>query len=327
MANQASYFPLQPNELRLMPNFNQSLIASLFSNARAALFPPRQPRLTSRPVRVHDIWGANDEYRRKSTAGTLMIHGLALCTLVAISLWPHTKAAEQVVQQQHIDLVAPDPSIYEVVAQPKEMSGGGGGGDHDKLEAPKGKLPKVAQEQITPPAIVVRNDHPKLAVEPTVVAAPSVKLAEANMPTIGVPESKISGPASNGIGASGGLGAGSSGGVGTGIGAGVGPGEGGGFGGGIYRVGGGVSAPRAIFSPDPDYTEEARKAKYQGTCVLWLVIGADGKPRDVRVARTLGMGLDQKAIEAVRQWKFEPATKDGKPVAVQLNIEVSFHLY
>jgi TonB family protein len=123
------------------------------------------------------------------------------------------------------------------------------------------------------------------------------------------------------------LGAGSSGGVGTGIGAGVGPGEGGGFGGGIYRVGGGVSAPRAIYSPDPEYTEEARKAKYQGVCVLWLVVGPDGKARDVRVARTLGMGLDQKAIEAVRQWKFEPATKDGKPVAVQLNVEVNFRLY
>lgn len=326
MANQASYFPLQVNELRLMPKSNPSLIASLFSNAKAALFPPRQPKLSSRPVRVHDIWSSNDEYRKKSTAGTLMVHAVALCALVAISLWPHSKPVE-IAQQQPVMLVAPDPSVYEAVPQPKDMGGGGGGGDHDKVEAPKGKLPKVAPEQITPPAIVVRNDNPKLAVEPTVVAAPSVKLAEANMPTIGVPESKIAGPASNGIGSSGGLGAGSSGGVGTGIGAGVGPGEGGGFGGGIYKVGGGVSAPRALYQPDPEYTEEARKAKYQGTCVLWLVIGADGKPRDVRVARSLGMGLDQKAIEAVRQWKFSPATKDGKPVAVQLNVEVNFRLY
>jgi TonB family protein len=92
-------------------------------------------------------------------------------------------------------------------------------------------------------------------------------------------------------------------------------------------VGGGVSAPRAIATPDPEYSEEARKAKYQGVCVLWLIVGPDGRPRDIKVARTLGMGLDQKAIEAVRQWKFEPAMKDGQPVAVQINVEVNFRLY
>ena len=94
-----------------------------------------------------------------------------------------------------------------------------------------------------------------------------------------------------------------------------------------FRVGGGVSAPRALDTPDPEYSEEARKAKYQGTCVLWLIVGPDGKPRDIKVARALGMGLDQKAIEAVRNWKFEPAMKDGKPVAVQINVEVNFRLY
>ena len=98
-------------------------------------------------------------------------------------------------------------------------------------------------------------------------------------------------------------------------------------GGGAFRVGGGVSAPKAIFSPDPEYSEEARKANFQGSCVLWLVVGPDGKPRDVRVDRTpLGFGLDEKAIETVRRWRFKPAYKDGKPVAVQINIEVTFHL-
>ena len=94
----------------------------------------------------------------------------------------------------------------------------------------------------------------------------------------------------------------------------------------IYRVGGGVSAPRPIYTPDPDYSEEARKSKYQGMVVLWLVIGADGHTHEVRVARRLGMGLDEKAIEAVKQWQFEPAMKDGQPVAVQMNVEVSFRL-
>jgi TonB family protein len=98
-------------------------------------------------------------------------------------------------------------------------------------------------------------------------------------------------------------------------------------GGGAYRIGGEVTGPRPIYSPDPEYSEEARKAKYQGTVLLWIQVGADGKVHDVRVLRTLGLGLDEKAIEAVKTWKFEPARKDGQPVTVQMNVEVSFHLY
>jgi len=95
---------------------------------------------------------------------------------------------------------------------------------------------------------------------------------------------------------------------------------------GVYRVGGGVSAPRTLYSPNPEYSDEARRAKYQGTCVLSLIIGSDGMPRDIRIARSLGMGLDEKAMEAVKQWRFQPAMKDGKPVAVAINIEVRFQL-
>lgn len=88
-----------------------------------------------------------------------------------------------------------------------------------------------------------------------------------------------------------------------------------------------MSAPRAIYEPDPEYSEEARKAEYQGKVILWVVVGPDGTPHDVRVGRSLGMGLDEKAIEAVRKWRFEPAMKHGHPVAVQVNVEVSFRLY
>ncbi len=84
-----------------------------------------------------------------------------------------------------------------------------------------------------------------------------------------------------------------------------------------------MSAPRVIYQPDPEYSEEARKAKYQGTWVSWLVVGPDGRPRDLRVARSLGLGLDEKAIEAVKTWKFEPAMKNGQPVAVQINVELA----
>jgi|SRR5208283_3363690 len=95
----------------------------------------------------------------------------------------------------------------------------------------------------------------------------------------------------------------------------------------VYRVGGGVSAPRVIWGPDPEYAEEARKEKFQGTCVLWLVVSPEGLPRNIRVSRSLGHGLDEKAIEAVKRWRFEPAQKDGKPVAVMINVEVTFRLY
>lgn len=91
----------------------------------------------------------------------------------------------------------------------------------------------------------------------------------------------------------------------------------------VFKVGGGVSAPRALYQPPPRYSKQARNAKYQGTCVLWLVVGADGIPRNIRVARTLGLGLDEEAIKAVRKW----TRKDGQPVAVQVNVEVSFRLY
>jgi TonB family protein len=209
----------------------------------------------------------------------------------------------------------------------KEVAGGGGGGDRDKFQAPKGRIPKQSLEQITPPAIVVRNDHPKLAVEPTVVVPPQVKL-QTSMLNLGNPAAPMpSGPPSNGTGSGGGIGSGSGGGIGVGTGPGVGEGRGGGIGGGVFRIGGGVSAPKAIFAPDPEYSEEARKAKYQGTVVLSLIVGADGVPRDIKIARSVGLGLDEKAIETVKTWKFEPGTKDGKPVATYATIEVAFHLY
>lgn len=227
------------------------------------------------------------------------------------------------IKQNAIALVT-DISPYALPPSAKESGGGGGGGDRDKLEASKGRLPRQARDQITPPMVVVRNDAPKLTAEPTVVAPP-IQLSQIG--PLGDPLSKVLGPPSNGTGFGGGIGSGSGGGVGSGRGPGVGPGYGGGVGGGIYRVGGGVSAPRAIYSPDPEYSEEARKAKYQGTVVLWMIVDADGRPRDIKVMRSVGLGLDEKAIEAVKTWKFEPAHKDGHAVAVQISVEVDFRLY
>jgi bla regulator protein blaR1 len=95
----------------------------------------------------------------------------------------------------------------------------------------------------------------------------------------------------------------------------------------IYHIGGDVSAPQLIFAPDPQYSEEAKRAKYQGICVLSLVVDAEGKPQSVLVVRHLGKGLDQKAVEAVKQYRFKPAMLHGDPVAVEVNIRMNFRLY
>jgi TonB family protein len=313
---------------------DRPLFARLAEGVRAAIFSPKLPplHLTSRPVKVRDMWGEYN-YSRPGATWSTAVHVLMIGALLAVSWagWKTKKAIVQQQPQQEIALVAPSPDEYMPISKKKndQLSGGGGGGDRDKLQAPKGKLPKFAMQQLTPPAVVIRNDHPKLTAEPTVVMPPEVKLPlAANMPNLGDPLSKLpAGPPSNGTGSGGGIGSGHGGGVGSGEGGGVGPGMGGGYGGGVFKVGGGVSAPKVIDAPDPDYSEEARKAKYQGTCILWLIVGPDGHPRDLKVARTLGMGLDQKAIEAVRRWRFEPAKMNGKPVAVQINVEVNFRLY
>ncbi|HSL71796.1 MAG TPA: TonB family protein, partial [Longimicrobiales bacterium] len=259
--------------------------------------------------------------------GSLLLHTAMVGSLIALSVLGSRVVQEA--KKEVVTLVNPDVTLYMPISSKPEdtIGGGGGGGDRDKLEAPKGRLPKLAMEQITPPAVVVRNVAPKLPVEPTVVIPPQVKLPTTGMPTLGDPLAKVVGPPSNGTGSGAGIGSGSGGGVGSGEGPGVGPGKGGGIGGGVFRIGGGVSAPRPLYTPDPEYSEEARKAKYQGTVVLWLIVGPDGRPRSLRVARSLGMGLDERALQAVRQWKFEPAMKDGHPVAVQMNVEVSFRLY
>jgi protein TonB len=339
MANQVLIAPNEPIVVRKrvpakVPNFNikteESLFQSLKTNLRDVLFPEKLPplKLTSRPVAVKSIWGDYDN-RKIARTSSMFVHAALIGALVAVSILGHKVYQQH--QEEKVTLVAPDISEYMPMTpkQQPSLQGGGGGGDHDKVIAPKGHLPKPAMEQFTPPEVVIRNDHPKLTVEPTIVMPPQVKLASNNLPNLGDPKSPvIAGPPSNGVGSGAGIGSGSGGGIGSGTGGGVGPGIGGGYGGGIFRPGvGGVSAPRALFHPDPEYSEEARKAKYQGTVVLGLIVDANGRPRGLKVEKGLGMGLDEKALEAVRNWKFEPAEKDGKPVAVAISVEVEFRLF
>ena len=132
--------------------------------------------------------------------------------------------------------------------------------------------------------------------------------------------------ASQGSGSGSGFGQGGGGGIGSGHGAGVGPGSAGGYGGGIMTVGGGVMAPQVIHRVEPQFSDEARRTKYQGNVSIQLIVDAQGNPQNIRVIRHLGMGLDEKAIAAVRQYKFKPAMFQGHPVPVQIIIDVDFHL-
>jgi len=199
---------------------------------------------------------------------------------------------------------------------------GGGGGSFEKLPASHGALPKVSlDEQFVAPDVKLPTQMPKLAVDPTIALAPEVKIPQGGQ--LGDPLSQFSAVPSNGPGGPGGIGHGCCNGVGdfAGPSAGAGPP-------GIYPAGrAGVTVPRVIFSPEPAFSDEARKSKTQGVVVLMLVVGKDGHPYDVYVQQSLGMGLDEKAIEAVRKWRFHPATLGGLPVATQIAVEVQFHLY
>jgi protein TonB len=286
---------------------------------------PLQP--TSESFTLPTLFGAGyGQYRIRRGSFVLSFVGQTLAIAVFLVSARFVAAHRHEIRQQVIGIVT-DVSPYILPRSTSKSGGGGGGGDRDKLQASRGILPRFSREQLAPPAVVIRNENPKLPVEPTVVVPPEIHLAIPLTGPLGDPLSSILGPPSNGAGSGGGIGSGSGGGVGSGHGPGVGPGWGGGIGGGVYHVGGGIASPRLIYGPEPEFSEEARKAKYQGTVVLQVVVGLDGRTHDIRVAQSLGMGLDEKAIEAIRQWMFEPSRKDGVPVAVLVDIEVNFHLY
>jgi len=306
--------------------FEEPLYKSLFRGLDEFFFPKRLPPLVleSKPEPVKDIWGFYSYWK----IGALGVAGyytlLALIVVVAVFIGRRIVNAAPT---QKVTVTLVDPGDIPALKPSKtQVGGGGGGGDRDVLQASKGKLPKFSMTQITPPAVVLRNENPKLAVEPTIVIPPQVQLATNNMPNLGDPMARAILP-SNGTGSGSGIGEGEGGGVGRGKGPGFGPGEGGGTGGGLFHVGGGVSPPRPIYNPEPEFSEEARKAKYQGVCTLGLIVGTDGRPSNIRVLSSLGMGLDERAIDAVKNWKFEPAMKDGHPVRVEIAVEVDFHLY
>lgn len=300
----------------------QSVWDTLVQNLRDTFHPPKiaPGEFTSQPVAVKELGGLYSGNGTKSVMTSFLIHCGVIALIVALGM---NKTVQNIVKE-HIPLVAPDLKPYQPNKLPDKSGGGGGGGDRSPTPPSQGKLPKPALKQFTPPT-VTPVENPKLAMEPTLVIQPDANLPQIASANIGDPLSKLGLP-SNGMGSGGGIGTGSGGGVGPGRGPGFGPGSGGGTGGGAFRIGGGVSAPAVVFKVEPEYSEEARKAKFQGTVVIALVVDEKGNPRDLRVVRALGMGLDQKAIEAVEKWRFRAGLKDGKPVPVYATIEVNFRL-
>src|SRR5712691_4300300 len=292
---------------------------TVFKSIKDLIRPPKLPplELTSKPVPIHEIKVyAGNEAKAGITSLALHVGVIALMLFIA-SLKPVQSLVKQQLTNLEVDL-----RPYLAQQQKQASGGGGGGGARQPLNASKGKLPKPAPRQFTPPRVDPLPD-PKLPIPPSIIAPDDVPNIQAN--NFGDPLSRLGIP-SNGGGFGGGIGSGSGGGVGSGRGAGVGPGSGGGFGGGAYRIGGGVSAPSVLSKVEPEYSEEARKAKWQGTVVLALVVDDQGRPQNLKILRSLGLGLDQKAIEAVEKWRFKPGMKDGKPVPVMATIEVNFRL-
>jgi protein TonB len=255
---------------------------------------------------------AGGEQTRKTAVGALALHAAVLLLVFFEMRAMQVRMAAPLRMESEVVLSAPPP-----VLPPSATAAGGGGGHAGPAPVTRGTPPRAAAVQMMPveqPPVV----EPKLAIEPTVVMQPKMQMAPSALPQFGVANSPLVGTS---------LGNGHGTGIGAGYGAGVGPGSDGNLGGGLKRVGGGVSAPEVLFAPEPEFSEEARRSKVSGNVLVYLQVDEQGRPMHVRVLRGLGMGLDEKALEAVRQYRFRPAMENGKPVAVEMNVDVTFNIY
>ena len=256
--------------------------------------------------------GGDYQTRPSNILASFLFHALLVVALWQFATW--------IVPREGHPGLAHSPSAAASIIF--AGTGGGSGGTHDPLPASRGVLPRLSpEEQFTPPSAVILNDNPVLPIPSTLLMAADAMPPQTGQ--LGDPLYGVVGPASNGRGAGGGIGDGCCGGVGHGHGRGFGDGTDG-----LYPAGrNGVTTPRVVYDPEPAYSDAARSAKMQGTVTLWLVVGADGKPTNIRVQKGLGMGLDEKALAAVQTWRFEPSTLNGHPVAVAIQVEVNFRLY
>jgi protein TonB len=236
------------------------------------------------------------------------------------------------------EAVRPEKMRLVYLALPGPGGGGGGGGLKQPLPPPKAKRegtrhidsplpvrekPVIPEPKPTPPD----PEPPKVKPEPLPpIEAPVVAVAADNQTRPGALEESPAETPSRGSGQGGGVGTGAGVGIGEGDGSGIGDGSGGGTGGGPYRPGSGIEPPTLLKEVKPDYTEEARRRGVEGDVVMEIVVRRDGSVGDVRVLQGLGHGLDERAIAAVRRWRFNPATRRGAPVDVLVEVAMEFKL-
>jgi protein TonB len=302
-----------PSTLRQLPELSHYYLLRL----------GRKLHILPKSVEVPDIW-QDFQQQPGSWVNSLLVHVVVLLALVLPYLIARWLRPPKKVDTTMI-VTDISPYVPDLPHSGKKAGGGGGGGDRSPTPASKGNIPKFAKEQLTPPVAKIIIPQPKLPVTPTLLGPPDLKMPQMATSQFGDPKS-LSTIASNGPGGGGGIGTGSGGGIGSGNGGGLGPGDQAGVGGGAYDIGGDVTAPVAIFQPDPQYSEEARKAKYSGTVLVEIVVDAQGNVRDAQVVKPVGLGLDEKALEAVRTWRFKPGLKNGVPVATRVGVEVYFRL-
>jgi len=289
------------------PVEEQPIWVGLYESIRDALFPPHLPplELTSTPIPVPDRMAVKPNPWAYGISTGVNLAVLGILIFLGVKTIVNAVIAPKLTDATKVD-------IPEFKAPKLDVAAGGGGGSPDKMEAIKGRIPpRMQNPEITPKieAPVPSIDVQKEIIIPDNPTLPNFGQSNSSNVTLGS------------------LGNGRGMGVGNGSGNGYGPGEGGNIGGGLYQVGGGVSAPVVIHSVDPEFSDEARRAKYQGICLISVIVDAQGNPQNPRVVRALGMGLDEKAIEAIRQFKFKPAMKGKTPVAVMITVEINFRLY
>ncbi|MGC2330627.1 MAG: energy transducer TonB [Candidatus Acidiferrales bacterium] len=293
---------------------------SLWRNICDLISPPKLPPLktTSQPIAVPEIWTKNKQYSKVQLV-SILVHVVAIALIVLLPLllpeWlspPTTKASDMEMTDTTI-------SPYIHILKPAAKRAGGGGGQHDLAPAAKGQAPKFSYTQISRP-LVHPPLHPEIAITPTILGNPNIVLPNNNMNNWGDPLGKTNNDS---------MGNGRGNGLGNGNGNGMGPGQQYGVGGGFPSAGtGGYGVPSCLYCPRADYSDAAMKVKVQGMVELVAIVTADGRVTDVHVAKGLGFGLDEKAMEAVRTWRLTPARgPDGKPAAVREIIEVEFQLF
>ena len=278
--------------------------------------PPLE--LTSKPVEVPRVWGFFGGHEKTAGASSVLIHAAVIGLIFFLG---SLKPVQRMVQQT---VTLFDPNLKPYMAEKKDlMHGGAAAAGRDLLwMRARASFRRLRRGSLRRRAWILSRIQSCPWSRPSF---PRCNRRTSNLPNYGDPTSHLGVP-SNGTGLDGGIGSGIGGGVGIGRGPGAGPGSGGGFGGGAYRIGGGVSAPSVISKVEPEYSEEARKAKWQGVVELMIVVDEHGLPQQMKVTHAFGLGLDEKAMQAVAKWRFKPGMKDGKPVPVIATIQVNFRL-